>query len=147
MDLFFYFYTRNKWKTVFAPRAGWVRTMLSLEPSYILYVTSSQNIMHVTECVTFSYSKCDKATRNLTAVPTHQSLKLLQLGATIKTAAALITILKRLPSDWTRHIQSCGQILFIKRAKTSAQLLLLKAPSMRVFCVCCAIQYRDKQWW
>lgn len=66
---------------------------------------------------------------------TPKSLRLLQLGATIKTVVALVTILKRLPSDWSRHIQSRGQILFIKRAKTSAQLLLLKAPTMSVFCV------------
>lgn len=77
---------------------------------------------------------------------TPKSLRLLQLGATIKTVVALVTILKRLPSDPSRHIQSRGQILFIKRAKTSAQLLLLKAPTMRVFCVCCAIQDRDTLW-
>lgn len=68
---------------------------------------------------------------------TPKSLRLLQLGATIKTVVARVTILKRLPSDQSRHIQSRGQILFIKRAKTSAQLLLLKAPTMRVLCVLC----------
>lgn len=68
---------------------------------------------------------------------TPKSLRLLQLGATIKTVVAHVTILKRLPSDQSRHIQSRGQILFIKRAKTSAQLLLLKAPTMRVLCVLC----------
>lgn len=74
-------------------------------------------------------------TQSLSRSYTPKSLRLLQLGATIKTVVALVTILKRPPSDWSRHIQSCGQILFIKRAKTSAQLLLLKAPTMRAFCV------------
>lgn len=44
-----------------------------------------------------------------------------------------------LQSDCYRHIQSCGQILLIK--KTSAQLLWLKAPTVRTrvcveLCVC-----------
>lgn len=62
-----------------------------------------------------------------------KSLILLELEATIKTIVALVIILKMLPSDWSRHIQSCGQILFIKRAKTSARLLSLKAPTVCVF--------------
>lgn len=73
--------------------------------------------------------------RNYWYIP--KSLGLLELGATIKTIVALVIILKILPSDWSRHIQSRGQILFIKRAKTSAQLLLLKAPTLCVsVCVC-----------
>lgn len=67
------FYTRNKWKTVIASRAGGVAALLNLEPSYIPNVTSPQNIAHVIECVTFSYSKRDRATRKPTAVPTQQS--------------------------------------------------------------------------
>lgn len=67
-----------------------------------------------------------------------KSLRTLELGATIKTIVALVIILKMLPSDWSRHIQSRSQTLFIKRAKTSAQLLLLKAPTVCVF-VCMSV--------
>lgn len=70
-----------------------------------------------------------------------KSLRLLGLRATIKTIVALAIILKMLLSDWSRHIQSCGQILLIKRAKTSAQLLWLRAPTARVFvCVCVCVR-------
>lgn len=51
-----------------------------------------------------------------------------------------------LPSDCNRRIQSCGQILLIKKAKTSAQLLWLKAPTVRIdacvdfyICVCVCV--------
>lgn len=71
-----------------------------------------------------------------------KSLRSLELQATIKTVVAIVTILKRLPSDWSRHIQSRGQILFIKRAKTSAQLLVLKAPTARTVCCVCAVRYK-----
>lgn len=73
-------------------------------------------------------------TRSYRYIP--KSLRSLQLGATIKTVVAFVTILKRIQSDWSRHIQSRGQILFIKRARTSAWLLLLWAPTVRVRHVC-----------
>lgn len=73
-------------------------------------------------------------TRSYRYIP--KSLRSLQLRATIKTVVAFVTILKRIQSDWSRHIQSRGQILFIKRARTSAWLLLLWAPTVRVRRVC-----------
>lgn len=64
---------------------------------------------------------------------TPKSLRWLQLGATIKTVVAFFppaffaTVLKRIQSDWSRHIQSRGHVLFHKGGRDLRSVIIAES--------------------
>lgn len=93
--------------------------------------------MHLSPCRCVSMSRLRAHTQARSYRYTPKSLRWLQLGATIKTVVAFFfffsTVLKRIQSDWSRHIQSRGHVLFHKGGRDLRSVII--AESARRACV------------